>query len=71
MCSSDLQAKHGLPQVGRVGPATRAKLNEVFGGQSSNTPAADNSASEEAQKKAMEKQLQDLLNLLNSLKVSQ
>ena len=27
------QAKYGLPQVGRVGPATRAKLEEVFGGK--------------------------------------
>lgn len=27
----EFQAKNGLPQVGRVGPATRAKLNEVFG----------------------------------------
>ncbi|MEI6297030.1 MAG: peptidoglycan-binding protein, partial [bacterium] len=26
------QKKYGLPQVGRVGPATRAKLQEVFGG---------------------------------------
>lgn len=26
------QAKYGLPQVGRVGPATRTKLQEVFGG---------------------------------------
>lgn len=25
------QAKYGLPQVGNVGPQTRAKLNEVFG----------------------------------------
>ncbi|SRR3989338_5120846 len=65
------QAKNGLPQVGRVGPATRAKLNEVFGGQgqSSTTPGA--SVSEDAQRAAMEKQLQDLQNLLNSLLKSQ
>ncbi len=25
------QAKYGLPQVGRVGPLTRSKLNEIFG----------------------------------------
>lgn len=28
------QGSHGLPQVGRVGPATRAKLEEVFGEKS-------------------------------------
>jgi len=33
------QAKHGLPQVGRVGPLTRAKLAEVFGGAPAPTPA--------------------------------
>ncbi|HEY4521867.1 MAG TPA: peptidoglycan-binding domain-containing protein [Candidatus Paceibacterota bacterium] len=32
------QAKYSLPQVGRVGPATRAKLEEVFG-KKSVTPA--------------------------------
>ncbi len=32
------QAKHGLPTVGRVGPATRAKLAEIFG--AGNTPSA-------------------------------
>ena len=34
------QKKHGLPQVGKVGPATRAKLQEVFGGKTETpTPA--------------------------------
>ena len=32
------QAKYGLPQVGRVGPATRAKLEEVFAEKTA-TPA--------------------------------
>ena len=31
------QAKYGLPTVGRVGPATMAKLNEVLGSQTSST----------------------------------
>ena len=39
------QAKYGLPQVGRVGPATRAKLQEVFGGVSVPTPVAPSVAS--------------------------
>ena len=32
------QAKHGLPQVGRVGPLTRAKLAEGFGGAATPSP---------------------------------
>ncbi len=34
------QKKHGLPQVGRVGPATRAKLQEVFGSKVSTAQSA-------------------------------
>lgn len=33
------QATHGLPQVGRVGPLTRTKLAEVFGGTPAPAPA--------------------------------
>mgnify|MGYP001590657326 CR=1 FL=1 len=33
------QAKYGLSQVGRVGPATRAKLQEVFSGATPAVPA--------------------------------
>lgn len=62
------QAKHGISQVGRVGPQTRAKLNEVFGTQQpSNTPAVDNSAVEEAQRAALQKQLDDLQKQLQDL----
>ncbi len=32
---SRFQAKYGLPQVGRVGPMTIAKFNEVYGGTAS------------------------------------
>ena len=32
------QAKYGLPTVGRVGPATMQKINEVLGGSSSSMP---------------------------------
>jgi len=34
------QAKYGISTVGRVGPQTRAKLQEVFGGTSSVAPSA-------------------------------
>lgn len=38
------QAKYGLPQIGRVGPMTRAKLNEVFGiGETAKSAAAASS----------------------------
>lgn len=33
------QAKYGISQVGKVGPATRAKLTELFGGANSPAPA--------------------------------
>lgn len=32
---ADFQARHGLAAVGRVGPETRAKLNELFGSEAS------------------------------------
>jgi len=67
------QAKYGLPQVGVVGPATRAKLQEVFGKGGIPIPApapapaptpAPASSSEEdairAQIKAIEEQLKKL-----------
>ena len=34
------QAKYGISQVGHVGPATRAKLNELFAGASPSAPGA-------------------------------
>ena len=33
------QEKYGIPQVGNVGPATRAKLNDLFGASTPATPA--------------------------------
>ncbi|MBI4134779.1 MAG: peptidoglycan-binding protein [Candidatus Sungbacteria bacterium] len=39
------QAKHGLPQVGRVGPQTRTKLAEVFGNGASPSAASVTPAS--------------------------
>ena len=38
------QKKYGLPQVGRVGPATLAKMKEVFGASSVSTSASMPSA---------------------------
>lgn len=65
------QAKYGLPQVGRVGPATRAKLQDVFGGQSSSssnsTAPAESATNEEAQKAALQSQLGDLQKQLEAL----
>ncbi|MDP3999506.1 MAG: peptidoglycan-binding domain-containing protein, partial [bacterium] len=65
------QTKYGVSPVGRVGPATRAKLQEVFGGTTPVTPAAVSAPDTSAQ----EKQLQELLNqiqlLQNQLKASQ
>lgn len=67
------QAKHGLPTVGRVGPATRAKIAEVFGGVSETTatpaPSGVSSSSDVAAKiqlitqqiQALQAQLQLLL----------
>ena len=44
------QAKYGLPTVGRVGPATLAKINEVYGETSSAaTPVTTPSASTQSQ----------------------
>lgn len=45
------QKKYGISQVGRVGPLTRSKLNEVFGGKKvtapSTTPASSQPSSSE------------------------
>ncbi len=57
------QAKHGLPQVGRVGPATRAKLNELSGGKPVSTPAPQANPSAASQ----QQQLSDLLKKLQDL----
>lgn len=65
------QAKYGLPQVGRVGPATRAKLAEVLGGGAApagapgTTPAP--SAGETQQMLDLQQQIQNLQNLIQQL----
>lgn len=59
------QAMHGISQVGRVGPATMMKLNELMGASIPSSPsAASVDPAEEAKLKA---QLQDLQNLVNNL----
>ena len=61
------QARHGITQVGRVGPQTMAKLNEMMSGGSmmpvSQMPS-NSSVSEEA---ALQSQIQQLQNMVNSL----
>ncbi|MBI4119189.1 MAG: peptidoglycan-binding protein, partial [Parcubacteria group bacterium] len=39
------QAKYGLPAVGRVGPATMQKINEVLAGSSVSMPEAQQTPS--------------------------
>lgn len=62
----NFQKKYGIAQTGTVGPATRAKLIQVFGGQakkSSPAPKAPLSAGTQAlqdQLTRLLKQLQDL-----------
>ncbi len=60
------QKKYGISQVGRVGPQTLAKLNEVFGGEAPAAAPASSSANAElmsklqAQIEALLKQIQEL-----------
>lgn len=59
------QARYGISQVGRVGPQTMAKLNEVMGGGGGTAPyQGTSSTSEEA---ALQAQIQQLQNMVNSL----
>ncbi len=59
------QARHGITQVGRVGPQTMAKLNELIGsGGSMMQQMPSSSTSEEA---ALQSQIQQLQNMVNSL----
>ena len=74
------QLKHELPQVGRVGPATREKLKKLFGGAPAGkaapaleisasppvAPSSANLASLQAQLEAARAQLNLLLQELNS-----
>ena len=64
------QAKYGISQVGRVGPQTLAKLNEVMGGGMTPQAPASTGASQtdDAEKKAaLQKQIEDMKALIESL----
>lgn len=58
----EFQKKYGLPQAGRVGPLTRAKLQEVFG--NSAVTSAESTATIESLQvliTSLQKQIQDIL----------
>ncbi len=62
------QAKYGIAQVGRVGPMTMAKLNELLGGSSTPPPASSTpppASTQSAEDAAKIKLLQDQLKALN------
>lgn len=62
------QAKYGISQIGRVGPQTLAKLNEVMGKSMSAPQAPASIQDDEAAKKAdLQKQITDLQALIESL----
>ena len=62
------QTKYGLPSVGRVGPATRAKLQEVFGGSAAPAvPATPAAPAVAPAAKSQQEQLQDALKQLQEL----
>jgi peptidoglycan hydrolase-like protein with peptidoglycan-binding domain len=56
------QEKNGLPSVGRVGPMTLAKLNEVMGGNAGNSqnPAQSEAEQLQEQLRILQQQLQSL-----------
>lgn len=60
------QAKYGISQVGRVGPQTLLKLNEVMGG-SMTAPTGAMEDDEAAKKAALQKQIDDMQALIESL----
>ncbi len=64
------QKKYGISQIGRVGPATRAKLNQLFGGKGSASPAPSSppsSAGNDAAAAALQVQLKALQDQLQSM----
>lgn len=67
------QAKYGITQLGRVGPMTLAKLNELMDSQGGNVvpstapSAAETTDNDEAAKAALQNQIQDLQTMINSL----
>ncbi len=71
------QKKYGIDQVGRVGPQTRAKLNEVFGGKKTASPTplpassqpSGSEISNQEKVKALLQQLQILQEQLRALQV--
>ncbi len=60
------QAKYGLPQLGRVGPATRKKLNEIFGVQQLSPPMMPPTSQSSSANDAVVQQLQEQLQALQS-----
>lgn len=68
------QARYGITQLGRVGPQTMAKLNELIGSVTPteqpllSAPGVSNQTSDDAAAKAaLQKQINDLQALMNSL----
>ncbi|PJE64564.1 MAG: hypothetical protein COU90_01855 [Candidatus Ryanbacteria bacterium CG10_big_fil_rev_8_21_14_0_10_43_42] len=61
------QAKYGISQVGRVGPQTMAKLNEVMG-SSGNAPSTTNGSTDDtAEAAALKSQIEQLQDMIGSL----
>lgn len=62
------QAKYGISQVGRVGPQTLAKLNELMAQQGAGASIAPSTSSDDsAAREALQKQITDLQALMESL----
>jgi peptidoglycan hydrolase-like protein with peptidoglycan-binding domain len=61
----NFQAKYGLPQVGRVGPATLAKINEVYGSTSVSTPATSSAQTQTADQ--IQSQIESIQQQIQSL----
>lgn len=63
------QEKHGIEPVGFVGPATRAKLNELMGTPASTAPVPTPTAGDDvATLKALQDQLKALQDQLKSIR---
>lgn len=56
----NFQAKYGLPTVGRVGPATLAKINEVYGTTQPSSVQAQTSSQIQTQIESIQQQIQAL-----------
>ncbi len=65
------QKKYGLPQVGRVGPLTRAKLAEVFGKEGMEAPKpAPQPNAPQSDVKTLQDQIKALQDQINKLKAA-